>query len=189
MHPARASRHPNSPLKVLTGVALSSALAGCAPERDPVLANHVLAPDDRAARLVWSDGQRTEALEAMREAMATAPAERTSAAKSGVRWSDVPLAVYWGASAAEMAIVDSVAGENSLRFTLTTIRDEPATLLVERVDDPPPLGLAIRATATVGIFGDGTAEARLLEAEFRKALEALGRKPGFEDEPAPRAKR
>lgn len=188
MHPARATRRPTSPLAVLSAVSLGVAVAGCAPERDPVLANHELAPGDRGATLIWSEGERSEAIDAMREAMATAPAERPSAARSGVRWSDVPLAVYWGASEAEMAIVGSVEGENSLRFTLTSIRDEPVTLLVERVDDPP-LGLTIRATATVGIFGDGTAEARLLEAEFRKALEALGRKPGFEDEPAPRAKR
>lgn len=123
----------------------------------------------------------------MRDAMATAPSERPTAAKSGVRWSDVPLALYWGAGAAEMAIVSSEETGNVIRFTLVSVRDEPATLVVERIEDDATAGVTIRATATVGSFGQRTDEAILLEQEFRKALEGLGRKPGFEDDP--RAKR
>jgi|JI10StandDraft_1071094.scaffolds.fasta_scaffold754976_2 hypothetical protein len=149
--------------------------AGCAPEREQVVANHLLTPDDQGAVVEWDGGDRDQALAAMREALAGTPSERPTPAADGVRWSDVPAAAYWGAIAAEMAVVSSESGDRVMRFTLVTVRDEPATLVVERVDEPD----RIRATATVGSLGQLADEARRLEHEFRVSLEGFGRKPGF----------
>ncbi len=153
-------------------------LAACARERDPITANELLGPDDDGTAVaVLTPEEGLEAREAMRAALAGTPIERPRRADEdggpGVRWSDVPAAAYWGAVESEMAIVRTVEIPEGLRFELVTVRDEPATLIVHRDE-------RIRATASVGSFGQRTDEARALEIAFRTALEAFGRKPGFE---------
>jgi hypothetical protein len=150
---------------------------GCAPERDPIEANELLGPDDQGAVAVLTPEEGADARAAMRAALAGTPIERPRRADEdggpGVRWSDVPAAAYWGAVESEMAIIRTVEIPEGFRFELVTLRDEPATLTVERGDQ-------IRATASVGSFGQRTDEARALEVAFRTALEAFGRKPSFE---------
>jgi hypothetical protein len=156
-------------------LSLAAALTACAPERDPIEANELLSHEDQGAVAVLSPDEGDEAKAAMRAAFEGTPVERPTQAADGVRWSDVPAAAYWGALEVEMAIVRSAETPEGLRFELVTVREEPATLLVERVDAPE----RIRATATVGTFGQRTDDARALEVAFRTALEAFGRKPSF----------
>lgn len=162
--------------RVLT-LAVATLLIGCAKERDPVTANHVFAPDDATASLELTDAKRAEAIEAMRAALAGMPAEQPTAARDGVRWSDVWIAVYWSIADFEMAILTvSERTDARMVFQLETARDEPATLVVERVEPPE----CIRATASIGTFGQHVETARALEVAFRRTLEAFGRKPGFD---------
>jgi fructose-1,6-bisphosphatase/inositol monophosphatase family enzyme len=166
-----------------TGITLLGGLAACAPSGDPITANRAYGPDDSGAVRQLTPAERREAVSVMTSAAAGSGVEpeRPTPARHGVRWSDVASAVRLAASASEMAVAASQEVEGGWLFTLQTLDAVPATLFVRRV--PPPT--VVVATATVGSFGQGAAEARLLAANFRAKLEALGRKPGFEDGPTP----
>jgi hypothetical protein len=162
---------------------ISALVAGCSPERDPVTANRILSPEDGQSSLQLSASQEGEATEAMRFALDGTPLERPTPARHGVRWEDVWLAVYWSIAEFEMAILRySEPSPGRMVFELESALDEPATLVIERVETPE----YIRATATVGSFGQREATARAMELAFRRVLEDFGRKPGFEASyPAP----
>jgi hypothetical protein len=162
---------------IRASLTLLAALVGCAPERDPVSANQVLAPNDTEASVEWTDKERHEAIAAMRDALAGTPAEPPTPAPYGVRWSDVWISVYWGVADYEMAILRfTEETEGRMVFELESALDEPATLVIEKVAPPE----CIRSHATVGSFGQREEIARGLEVSFRRYLEAFGKKPGFE---------
>jgi hypothetical protein len=166
-------------------LALVGAPLACAPERDPVTANRVLAPGDETAVAQLTLDEEQEAIAAMRDVFAGMPAERPTPAGAGsvdgtaggVRWSDVWISVYWSVAEVEMAILRvSESTDTRMVFELESALDEPARLIVEKVDSPE----RISATATVGTFGQREDVARTLEATFQRTLLAFGKKPGFD---------
>lgn len=162
-----------------------TSVAGCTPERDPIAANHVMDAGDETATIQWGDEDRAEAIAAMRDALAGTEAIRPTAAANGVRWSDVWLSVFWGVSEYEMAIREvSEETDERMVFQLENAFDEPATMVVERVGPPEH----IKASASVGTFGQREVDARGIEQAFRRYLEAFGRKPGFEKRPDARTR-
>jgi hypothetical protein len=82
-------------------------------------------------------------------------------------WDDVRVAAGVGVGAIEASILDTTASDEEIRFDLVTIRSEPGLLTVRRAGPD-----SVRATASVGRFGDPAREQRLLHA-FARRLEQL----------------
>jgi hypothetical protein len=149
----------------------------CAPPPDPVTANRELAPGDELATRVLTPAEEKAIVIAMRDCVRVADPIRPTPAPHGVRWSDVPAAVLWAADECDMAILRRETTPTGYRFELVTMRDEPAELIVDRVE-PPTIAVA---RARVGSLGQRVDDARRLEASFRRFLVAFGAKPGFEE--------
>jgi hypothetical protein len=123
-----------------------------------------------------------------------------SSARADADWNDIDAAVSAGASKVEMAVVSANAGptpagaEGDTRqrlFTLKTVRDEPAWVMVTRApgtSDPSPLdegssakvtgpagSQAILLRAKVGRFGDRTRETALLRGISRRLGQLAGK--------------
>lgn len=160
-------------LLLLLAVGLSC--VRCAPPPDPVTANRVLGPGDELATRTLTPADEAALVAAMRDGAKVADPIRPTPAPHGVRWSDVPTAVLWAADECDMAILRRERTETGYRFELVTMRDEPAELIVDRID-PPTIATA---RASVGSLGRRVDDARRLEASFRRFLLAFGEKPGY----------
>ncbi|MBL9149232.1 MAG: hypothetical protein JNM94_11115 [Phycisphaerae bacterium] len=162
-----------------SAAALSLAVgAGCAPEQDPAATNEVLAPGDEGASIILTAPERAEAIAAM-QSVVHGPIEEPAPATHGVRWSDVPEAVRLACFETDMAVVRRRTEDNGNRivFELVTTRDEPGTLIVDRL--PPPE--MVKASARVGMFAERADDAANLVREFERYLRLFGEKPGFDD--------
>ena len=180
--PRPGGRLRNHPFRAaVAAVILTVVLPGCS-SPEPMTAESNLRLTDEEAKIRWTIDRRDhgQILKAMRSvAPDHRPAERPAPAPHGVRWGDVPAAAFYAAQEAEMAIIRTepevdAANDEVRRFTFTlrTIDDRPATLVVERKPEPD----IFVATATCGRFGDQEAwAARLVEA-FEKKMIAFGRK-------------
>lgn len=153
-------------------------VAACAPEQDPAATNEVLAPGDEGASIVLTKAERAEAIAAM-QSVVQGPIEEPTPAKYGVRWSDVSDAVRLACFETDMAVVRKRTENdgNRIVFELVTTRDEPGTLIVDRL--PPPE--MVKASARVGMFDERADDAASLVREFERYLRLFGEKPGFED--------
>jgi hypothetical protein len=99
--------------------------------------------------------------------------------ETGLRWSDLELAVDLAADEQEMAVVERRREEWGTVFELISIRDEPGVLTVYRRPEPE----VYQAEASVGVFGDRTSMARTLVAAVDAYMKLLGEKPAFVDDP------
>lgn len=94
-------------------------------------------------------------------------------------WNDAEAAAIAAAVACEMAVLRaSRPTEDLLTFSLTTIRDEPAALVLTRMDPAdtaePSNGL-IGLRAKVGRFGDPDRESALMAAVTHRLSQLAGR--------------
>ena len=90
-------------------------------------------------------------------------------------WDDVDAAVETAAGQSEMAelLVEAVSDRERV-YTLRTIRDETAKLVVRRGPGAGVNGVPIQLEARVGAFGDASQEQRLLRAMTRRLEDLKG---------------
>ncbi|TVQ52498.1 MAG: hypothetical protein EA377_10055 [Phycisphaerales bacterium] len=165
-------------LLLLAGLAVFS--NGCAPDPPAAESNLRLTEDEATIRWTLDDRDRGPILEAMRSIEPDhQPTRRPGPAPHGVRWSDVPDAAHFAAIESEMVILKTEPGRyeaidqvDEFVFTLRTIDDQPATLIVTRRPEPE----IVEVHAVCGLFGDRDDRARELERAFDRKLRAFGRK-------------
>lgn len=154
-------------------LALAGLVCGCS--RYAAVSNRIYPEDaDETPRQVLSDAQQRR----LKQAMAQVADDRSSSSRDlgpaplGMRWSDVPNAVYAAVMEVEMAIVWQTHHDWGWEYRLLTVEDYPGTLTVKRTND----GRVYQASATIGRFVDQPARAQALLAELHKQMLAFGRK-------------
>lgn len=92
-------------------------------------------------------------------------------------WNDIDAAVLVGASVAEMAVVEAKGAPESDRreYVLTTVREEPALLVVVKERGGESGGVArVRLEATVGRYGERARERALMDAVASRLKDLAG---------------
>jgi hypothetical protein len=145
---------------------------GCA--RYAATSNHVYEGEhDRAATKVLSASEQSRLHRAMSKiADDHKPARAPSVAAQGIRWSDVPTAVFYAVAEVEMAIVSDEEFDWGWEYQLLTIEDYPGVLRVKRTNDEH----VYEATAKIGQVVDHPTRAEALLTELHQQMLAFGRK-------------
>lgn len=132
-----------------------------------------LTPDEKAEKLVLSPSDEAQALAAMRAvADDQSPVNPPRAAEAGVRWRDVPIALYYAATEVEMATTRVREMPDVYEVELKTVDDHPGRMVVRRVGGDR----VYEADAVVGRFGDDVERVRQLLAAFDRQMKLFGRK-------------
>jgi hypothetical protein len=162
---------------------------GCKPLPPAVASNTIQAPGEEHQKKLLTDQDRAEALAAMAEATGPMPPpppegpERPAPAPYGVRWSDIPLALYETgfAEGVELAVYRTTVTPDRYEFELRTVEGWPGELVIVRVEGDEVYRIE---QASIGRFPDEPAcveRADALVKELRLQLERLGAQPWFND--------
>jgi hypothetical protein len=156
------------------------AATGCAGRQPYAAASHqTVAEDGPPAKQVLSPQDQAEVRRILRSVAAgEEPVDPPAPAPLGMRFSDVPDAVGAACAEVEMAVVSSERiedGKAGLRFSLKTIEDWPAELIVLRTGNEG----VYEATAKVGRFGNHTERAEALLEALQRQMLAFGAKRRF----------
>jgi hypothetical protein len=158
----------------------AESLTGCASEPFAATTNLRPEPDEVELKEVLSADEQQQAVRAMRAAAGPWQVrEAPTAARWGVRWSDIPAALAEACyeQGVEMAVISTAQYDWGYRFGLRTVEDRPVELQVYRRDEP----VIYEAKAWVGRFRNDDARARRLLSALEKQLRLFGRKPAFQD--------
>jgi hypothetical protein len=156
---------------------LTTSLSGCGTEPYAAQSNQVLTPDEARYRQVLNASEQGR-LESAFEELAQNHVAVDPPRPRGLRWADVPAAVSQACGEAEMAVVNVAEFQWGYRYTLLTVEDYPATLMVRKTNDAK----VYAAEATVGRFDDHPDRAATLLNALDESMVVLGKKRSFAQE-------
>lgn len=161
---------------VMAGGLLS--LVSCKAEPFAASTRSVVTPDDDRYVRVLDKEQQKQIKAAFADLAAGHDSVSTPMpAAAGMRWSDVPLAVFYACDEVEMAITRTTEHDWGYQFDLLSIENWPGRLVMQRTDDER----VYEAHATIGRFGDKTERAAMLLEAIEKKMRAFGRKPRIDE--------
>lgn len=162
--------------------AVLGTLSGCnSADRQPpaVLSNLRLTPDEQRARLVLDDQEQRRAREIMTSVAGDHRlGDPPAPAELGMRWRDVPIALYYACNEVEMAIIQTIKEKDRYIFKLKTLDDRPGEIIISRLND----ARVYEARVSIGRFNDDQAKVDQLLEEFDRQLKLFGNKRAFAEE-------
>ena len=163
-------------LVMMAGGLLS--LVSCRADPFAASTRSVVTPDDdRYVRVL--DKKQQKQIKAVFADLAAGhdPVSVPMPAAAGMRWSDVPLAVFYACDEVEMAVTRTTEHDWGYQFDLLSIENWPGRLVMQRTGDER----VYEACATIGRFGDKTDRAAMLLEAIEKQMRAFGRKPRIDE--------
>ncbi|MCZ6835360.1 MAG: hypothetical protein O7G85_06255 [Planctomycetota bacterium] len=150
---------------------------GCAASHQPAASSNLqLTPKEKATKRVLSPADRQEVSRIFSSLAGDhQPVNPPRAARYGVRWRDVPIALGYACKALEMAITRTTETDDRFVFELTTIDDKPCRFEISRVDDETVYEIQ---RVVVGRFSSPADQEKALQlrTEFDRQLLLFGKK-------------
>jgi len=158
----------------ITALSVCILLGSCASTPPPAAASDLrLTPEEQTRKLTLTASDQRRIRKTLVElAAGHIPVSPPGPALLGVRWRDVPLAMFYAAAEVEMAIARTVVQADSYAFSLRTVDDRPGRIVVRRTGDDT----VYEARASIGRFDDDIAASEALAAAFDRQMRAFGRK-------------
>jgi hypothetical protein len=160
-------------------------LGGCATKQPPAAENHVRGDEPELAyRAHLNDVEQGDLRAAMRSAAGDhRPARHAVPAEHGLRWSDLPDALYHACEypGVEVTVLETIEVEWGYLCTLRTVEDWPGALRIYRRPAPE----IYAAEATIGRFPERDAcraRAQALIDALHEQMLAFGRKRAYQDQ-------
>ncbi|MSR33308.1 MAG: hypothetical protein EXS12_00650 [Phycisphaerales bacterium] len=153
-------------------VFLAALLCAACSTPQPIVQSNEVFPGDLASvnrELTSAESQRV--LKAMASTRTQKNIDDTRPLQTSTvgRWSDVYMAAVIGSRKVEMAVVEQFVQPDGLRFTILTLNNDQGELVVK---GDAAQGV-LSASATLGLFGERTKDAKALVSSFYSQLHVL----------------